>query len=416
MDEFGPKPETVFEATTALFVKEELELIYPDDTFEVKSFLMYQKKIMDVSSSEAASGQRALSGNGGLVSLRGLQEASGLEVAVELFVDVRSGITFRQENMKGDIAKAFDTLSEEIDFIARLQTQSAAFSRINDVEIQIDNERIVVEDDKGGIPSWAYIAGGAGIGVAAIGLLGYLFVRRRNDENSWTGMEFEEPPENQVPQPSTLINIQNEDDQDISTLGDPVYGGPTNMYAVAAAAYGQVDEPTNESILSAGFDFKMAYGGGGYLPSESDKSSAGGMKSHQDTRALADDLSQDESRQRTASVDSSKVSEKGPEDLSLFEEDNSFDQMYGEEEQIDVMAPPGKLGVVIDTPMDGVPMVHAIKDSSVLADRIRIGDKLVEVDGEDTTEMSAIRVSKLIASKALNPQRHMVFLRSTRPR
>ncbi len=196
---------------------------------------------------------------------------------------------------------------------------------------------------------------------------------------------------------------------DISTLGDPVTGGPTaGMYG---ANFVQADDNQNESTLSsAGYDYKLAYLGAGDLPSVS---SAGGTKSAEGNRALADDLTQDgdEARQRFDSVDSSRVS-GAQEDLSLFEEDNSFDQMYGEDERIEVIAPPGKLGVVIDTPMNGFPMVHAIKESSVLADRVRIGDKLIAVDGEDTTEMSAIRVSKLISSKAMNPQRQMIFLRS----
>ena len=80
-----------------------------------------------------------------------------------------------------------------------------------------------------------------------------------------------------------------------------------------------------------------------------------------------------------------------------------------------MIAPPGKLGVVIDNPTNSVPMVHAIKETSVLADRVRIGDKLVSVDGQDTTEMTAIGVSKLISSKAMNARRHMVFMRSASP-
>ena len=96
----------------------------------------------------------------------------------------------------------------------------------------------------------------------------------------------------------------------------------------------------------------------------------------------------------------------------MFEDDNSFEKMYGEEEKIEVVAPPGKLGVVIDTPLNGSPIVHAIKESSVLADRVRIGDQLISVDGKDTREMTAIRVSKLISSKATNPRRYMIFLRS----
>jgi C-terminal processing protease CtpA/Prc len=34
-----------------------------------------------------------------------------------------------------------------------------------------------------------------------------------------------------------------------------------------------------------------------------------------------------------------------------------------------------------------VPVVHAIKDTSVLGDRVRVGDRLLAVDGEDCTAM-----------------------------
>lgn len=78
-----------------------------------------------------------------------------------------------------------------------------------------------------------------------------------------------------------------------------------------------------------------------------------------------------------------------------------------------VVAPPGSLGVVIGNPT-GFPAVHAIKETSPIIDMIQIGDKLVSVDGEDTTRMSAIRVSSLIGSKASNPQRILVFARPSR--
>lgn len=81
-----------------------------------------------------------------------------------------------------------------------------------------------------------------------------------------------------------------------------------------------------------------------------------------------------------------------------------------EEERVVVIAPHGSLGVVIGTP-SGFPAIHAIKETSVIIDEVQIGDKLVSVDGEDTTKMTAIRVSNLIGSKALNPKRVLVFSR-----
>jgi len=68
--------------------------------------------------------------------------------------------------------------------------------------------------------------------------------------------------------------------------------------------------------------------------------------------------------------------------------------------------------VVIDTPDDGAPVVHAVKYSSVIAKHIRVGDKLIAVDGEDVRDLSAVQVSKLIRHKQANPVRRMILLRS----
>jgi C-terminal processing protease CtpA/Prc len=81
------------------------------------------------------------------------------------------------------------------------------------------------------------------------------------------------------------------------------------------------------------------------------------------------------------------------------------------EEIIVIDAPAGKLGVVIDTPDDGAPVVHAVKDSSVIADQIQVGDKLIAVDDDDVRSMTAIKVSKLISKKSANPSRKLTIVR-----
>ena len=87
-------------------------------------------------------------------------------------------------------------------------------------------------------------------------------------------------------------------------------------------------------------------------------------------------------------------------------------QIRRREVKLVVVAPPGSLGVVIGAPKgDSIPSVHAIKDTSALINDVQIGDRLISVDGEDTTKLSAIRVSNLIGSKAKSPQRVLVFAR-----
>ena len=83
------------------------------------------------------------------------------------------------------------------------------------------------------------------------------------------------------------------------------------------------------------------------------------------------------------------------------------------EDVIEIIAPAGKLGVVIDTPDDGAPVVHAVKDSSVISDQIQVGDKLIAVDDEDVRSMTAIKVSKLISKKSANPSRKLTIIRTS---
>jgi C-terminal processing protease CtpA/Prc len=131
------------------------------------------------------------------------------------------------------------------------------------------------------------------------------------------------------------------------------------------------------------------------------------------------DRTQDRSRlmsedfTKSSSAGSATMSKMGRMGESLFADDASFEQQFADaEERYDVVAPAGKLGMVIDTPNGGMPVVHAIKDTSVLADRVQVGDRLLSVDGEDCTAMSAMQVSKLISLKSEKPARVLVFARS----
>jgi len=81
------------------------------------------------------------------------------------------------------------------------------------------------------------------------------------------------------------------------------------------------------------------------------------------------------------------------------------------EELLQIFAPPGKLGVVIDTPDEDAPVVHAIKESSPLIGKLLVGDKLVAIDDDDVKYLSAIEVSKIISRKSNNLQRKFTIVR-----
>ncbi|GMI25117.1 hypothetical protein TeGR_g14494 [Tetraparma gracilis] len=73
-----------------------------------------------------------------------------------------------------------------------------------------------------------------------------------------------------------------------------------------------------------------------------------------------------------------------------------------------VFAPPGKLGVVVDSANDG-PTVHSIRDSSPLLGIVSVGDKILSIDEIDCRAMSAGAVTKLMARKASQQERKIIF-------
>jgi hypothetical protein len=98
--------------------------------------------------------------------------------------------------------------------------------------------------------------------------------------------------------------------------------------------------------------------------------------------------------------------------ISLPRDDDAFRELYASEETFEVLAPPGLLGLVLQSSVeDGRPAVHSIKPRSVLADVVRVGDRLVSVDDEDVTIMRASDVSQLIAEKKNHEVRRLVFSR-----
>lgn len=85
------------------------------------------------------------------------------------------------------------------------------------------------------------------------------------------------------------------------------------------------------------------------------------------------------------------------------------------EELIEIYAPAGKLGVVLDTPGDGPPTVHELRPNSVLKNELKVGDRVIAIDDEDVRRLSANKVSKIISRKMENPTRKFSIVRTIDP-
>jgi hypothetical protein len=73
-----------------------------------------------------------------------------------------------------------------------------------------------------------------------------------------------------------------------------------------------------------------------------------------------------------------------------------------------VVAPAGRLGIVVDTTLEGA-VVHSIKPDSPLQALLSVGDIIAAVDDVDTKGMDAASITSLMAAKA-NPERTLTVL------
>jgi len=82
----------------------------------------------------------------------------------------------------------------------------------------------------------------------------------------------------------------------------------------------------------------------------------------------------------------------------LFEHPSSCDLFPAEEQMKICYAPPGKLGVAIDT-VGGFPVVYKVKNGSPLEGILSHLDRIIAIDDIKTVDMSAAQVTKLMISR-----------------
>jgi hypothetical protein len=186
-----------------------------------------------------------------------------------------------------------------------------------------------------------------------------------------------------VEQAAIASEIEIGEGSDLSSLGDPIsFSVRPSWVTVEGSINGISGTPDN---LSLDYDFQKAF-------------------DHDFTLSFVD-------------------TESNPSSL-LTKDDRTLSIGYvlkEKAENFEVEAPPGLLGLALETSEEGIPTIHMIKRSSPLVGQVRVGDRLLRVDGLDVSLMWANDASRYVASKQNNPARLLVFARlhekdsSTRP-
>jgi hypothetical protein len=329
------------------------------------------------------------------------------------------------------VSGGFRTSSDREEYVRALSGEDPAFEGVERMSMEVDGMTVPEEDGTNdgttsggevgsgnGDKSLFYILGGVLGGALTFLTFGIMFYRAGRQSRDKDGLNEvreegrsstaspaspEETPSGPAvvdPQPPSrspswrrrdprkygdmMIESPGADD-DISTLGDPYLGEGGGK-----AIYSTNDEMIAEqSLISAG-DEIYVYGTRRRLNTKDGGSTmfteGGGSK-----MVFGDDTTLE-----------------GAYLNNPFEVGGSARKDY---QHFVVDAPAGALGIVIDNVTGDLPIVHAIRETSVLQGMLSVGDFLVSVDEVDCRGMSAMQVSKLISGRSENPNRRLALLR-----
>jgi len=346
-----------------------------------------------------------------------LADGGSLNVDFNVDIETKSSDGLAKEDANAIVTSGFSTSARQTEYIYSLKSaDSATFGDIERMLVVVDGKTVVPTDGGGG-------DGGGGsmgiiIGAAAGGALVLLFIvigsifytkrqrlgprsgslskdakRMTGDDimgQEWsTGQRGHGNDELTVTSPYLGTIESKEGEDDVSTLGDPYFGE-----AIDARDTGTVAESMVSSDMLALGVKRRAIGSSN--ASRMDATTATGFTSGLGSTypmTFADDTTLDDAYQT-------------PDAIGFEEEE---DEDY---ERLVVVAPPGKLGIVIDNPSGNIPFVHAIKETSVLKGKVQVGDLLLSVDEVDCRGMHSMAVSKVISNRGDNA-RTLKLLRNT---
>lgn len=99
----------------------------------------------------------------------------------------------------------------------------------------------------------------------------------------------------------------------------------------------------------------------------------------------------------------------------LTSDDDSFFQQQSlvstSMDPVHIIAPAGKLGIALDTPDSGSPVIYHVKETSPLFGKVLENDRLVAIDDEDVSYLTAVKISKILNRKSSNTVRKLTMLR-----
>jgi len=316
---------------------------------------------------------------------------SSLALLFDVLIEIRSPVD--GHSIKRYIEGPFDSESEKRQFVEFLKsTGCPEFANVRSIDVVVPRTTEEQSPEKKGGGASAGLIAGLSIAIAAIAMLAatFIFLRIRNrktlaesdDDDLILLSDGDESSRNGDNAFASELGMRT--GTEVSTLGDPI---PPEL---SPRSKGETSTIGSQSL---DYDYQKAYLDMNSLVS-------GSLSEGQTPTPSAPPSLDDPSLKSNA-----------------FTVDDDTFSKYDSEEQFEVVAPPGLLGLILQSNAeDGRPTVNNVKPTSMLADVVKLGDHLISVDGEDVTLMRASDVSHLISQKKDQDMRLLVFSRPGKER
>ena len=178
-------------------------------------------------------------------------------------------------------------------------------------------------------------------------------------------------------------------------------------------------EKTSEVTNGAGQELLLTKSFGGTLGAKSVSIPGTASDISSQAKVFFDNLVKKTSEQLNGAVSTNKTAQppRAPPTRPATQGDqqgtnnrrSSYDSVLRKPGLYDVLAPPGPIGIVVDTSDNG-PAVHSLKNTSPMIGLIAPGDLIVGLDDTDTRGMTAATLTRLMAQKANQKERKITLL------
>lgn len=378
-----------------------------------------------------------------------------MDITFTTRIDFNSDSNDWDEDHNIMVANGFRTPEQQKEYISELWYEDpTSFGDVSRMEMEVEGNLITERvdsnpakpvDGESNTANYYIIIGAVGGALLIAAAVGIVYKRKRTYEESNNEEEVDQwkhqkqqssahkksttsskaqPPQDPPPPPppssgshhqqkyspspqnyfGTIESREGEDD--VSTLGDPYFGEGV------AHVEPRADETVAESMISSEQEmYVFGVGRQRLMTGGSSKMDTATIGTHNNSSQHRMIFGDDTTLEDAYLPNNHHGGLYGGIGVESTDDDDIVPSSF---ERLTVVAPRGKLGIVVNDENNGdLPIVHGIKETSVLKGKVNVGDLLISVDEVDCRGMSAIQVSKLISSRSQNSTRMLVLLRST---